>query len=91
MKLILPLHAVPNGTTVRKATGEKPLLVSDQIKINQGRDNLPNVINADKGTRFLIGDNLSISAVSADTEVALWGTAEELLNFLTELQGRDGH
>lgn len=85
MKLILNLGDVESGATVRKATGEQPLIVRDQIKIYGEQ---PQTIQAGAGTRFLVSDTGGINAMPANTQVSIWGNEHELLAVLERLADR---
>ena len=51
ISLLIPVKAMPNGRTVRKATGDKPYVVRRIMKVHGDK---PQYIMATEGTVFLV-------------------------------------
>jgi hypothetical protein len=82
--LILPASDIPDGTTVRKPTGEKKYKLCTDIQLyGDGAT----VVKTDTSIRFLVSQNGNINVIGQDQSLAVdFALTVEAIMFLEEIR-----
>lgn len=85
IKLLLPAHLIPLGTTVLKRGGSKPYVLINEIIIYSNVEGVPKqTISANDSSLFLRDQQGNATIISKDTELAWELTIEELHEWAEE-------
>lgn len=83
IKVVMPAHKIPVGSTVTKRTGQALYQLKDVITVYDANGNKREIKPLD-GSRFIVNDRLDINSVGADTELMWHVDPERLYQYLEE-------
>lgn len=91
MKVILPAHEIPDGSTVTKVTGAKELVLRSSIRVygsGPGPQRVPS-LKLEEGTLLLDNQDGSFTVIPSTTELKWLVSEEHLYHWLGLKDRRD--